>query len=292
MERFSRREFFKKLTPKFNKEAEEVNKERDVYPSEIEKYWTRRDFIKFIIGLSGAILLTASGIGVAKGKDSEKEIKQQQKTKENFIQRSQIIETINQEEQEIKRGGTQTQEIEEKIDLNQQQKIEEVKDSYAKTIIESNLLLAADIIAIKTLNALGIDHTKPIDKEELERIFKNTSISDVIAITFAGPLSEETIFRLLPSKIIDYLSRNKNSHWWEVGIPISFLFAFAHNLDFDEEGLKFQKAIPLSQFMGGLFYWYLMRERGFSHAVLAHSTHNATILAIGKLLYKIFPPKK
>jgi predicted RNA binding protein YcfA (HicA-like mRNA interferase family) len=44
--------------------------------------------------------------------------------------------------------------------------------------------------------------------------------------------------------------------------------------------------------MGGLFYWYLMRERGFSHAALAHSTHNATVLAIGKLLYKIFPPKK
>jgi hypothetical protein len=112
MEKFSRREFFKKLTPKFNKETEEVNKETDVYTSQIEKYWTRRDFIKFLIGLSGSILLTASGIGVVKGKDSEKEIsQQQQKTKENFIQRSQIIETTNQEGQEIKkRGYTNTRE--------------------------------------------------------------------------------------------------------------------------------------------------------------------------------------
>jgi hypothetical protein len=66
--------------------------------------------------------------------------------------------------------------LKKKIDLSQQQKIEEVKDSYARNVIESNLLLAAKIIAIKTLNASGIDHTKPIDKEELERILKNTSI--------------------------------------------------------------------------------------------------------------------
>ena len=105
-------------------------------------------------------------------------------------------------------------------------------------------------------------------------------------------LFPKTIFHLLPSKIIDQFSKDKKSHWWEVGILVSLLFGFAHNLDFDEGGLKFQKAMPLSQFMGGLFYWYLMRERGFSHAVLAHSTHNATVLAIGKLLYKIFPPKK
>lgn len=50
--------------------------------------------------------------------------------------------------------------------------------------------------------------------------------------------------------------------------------------------LELTKTVPLSQFMGGLFCWYLMREKGFSHAVLAHSINNATEYSIGKYLYE------
>ncbi|HEV7424713.1 MAG TPA: hypothetical protein VGO21_06045, partial [Candidatus Paceibacterota bacterium] len=66
-----------------------------------------------------------------------------------------------------------------------------------------------------------------------------------------------------------------------------------HNIELKKSlELKIHKSVPLSQFMGGLLYWYLMRERGYSHAVLAHSINNSVPFSIGALLFKIYPPEK
>ena len=79
----------------------------------------------------------------------------------------------------------------------------------------------------------------------------------------------------------------------EIGIPLSALFAYAHNIKRDKEGhvLGFDtEFIPLPQFIDGVFYWYLMRERGFSHAWLAHA-QKSTMIITANALMKVFPKK-
>jgi hypothetical protein len=50
---------------------------------------------------------------------------------------------------------------------------------------------------------------------------------------------------------------------WDVGIPLSIVFAYSHNIQKipTENGSKINFAtdsVPLSQFIGSLFLWYLM----------------------------------
>jgi hypothetical protein len=268
MERFSRREFFEKFIPKGGQESER----KDTFPSETEKIWSRRNFLEFLIGLSVALL--TGGIETAQSQEKDREQKFKDKeVKEHFAP---------QQTQMTKK---------EEIPLTSEKEIEEKGDSYIRTVIETQLMLIGENLANKVLRKLGLEPTRPLSEKEWQRILENTSIEDIIEAVLLAPGVEETLFRLIPSKFIDMLTKDKKSHRWEIGIPVSILFALCHKLGEIEEELKSKKTIPLSQFMGGVFLWYLMRERGFSHAVLAHSIHNATVLAIAKLLYKIFPKK-
>jgi hypothetical protein len=106
----------------------------------------------------------------------------------------------------------------------------------------------------------------------------------------AAPVLEEIIFRLLPSKVIDYISSNgglKDQNGeirWDVGIPVSLLFSGLHNIKKDGSGFS-ADVIPLQQFIGGLVLWYLQRKYGVDTAITAHATHNS--IWIGELLSKM-----
>lgn len=83
---------------------------------------------------------------------------------------------------------------------------------------------------------------------------------------------EETIFRLIPSIIVDQFT---NSVCWSVGVPVSVLFAYLHN----------RKAFSVSHLMGGLFLWYVMRTHGFATALAFHTLEN-TILLLPVLFWR------
>lgn len=182
--------------------------------------------------------------------------------------------------------------------------------SYGGTIIESSLVNASDAIAMEVFKRLGVNTEFPSkldlptepNKEQLDKYLD--SIPSVIAKgVVLAPLLEELIYRVAPSA---YAWEDEGKMRWDIGIPSAAIFALVHNLKTDKEietsddnrdqgskdiPVQFEKAVPVSQFMGGLFYWYLMRKRGYSHAVLAHSIHNSAVgaLNIADALNKRYP---
>lgn len=166
-------------------------------------------------------------------------------------------------------------------------KNEEEENSYTETIIGQSLMTVANILAISIFKKLEIECGNPsLSDEKLLEWLKEKPIEGIIKGGILDPACEEALFRALPSRFLD---KSDRSHRWEIGIPVSVLFALMHNIGEDKfEGLKFHKSVPICQFTGGLFFWYLMREKGYSHAVLAHSIGNTIPLSIGMLLYRIY----
>lgn len=92
-----------------------------------------------------------------------------------------------------------------------------------------------------------------------------------------GPLIEELLYRGLPGAI--------SKSWW-MGVPSSLAFGFQHNFYPERGKLKFSRTIPVPQIYGGLYFWWLQRQRGIAHSILAHSTQNLTLPA-ALLYYKV-----
>lgn len=163
-------------------------------------------------------------------------------------------------------------------------------ESYSETAIEQSLWIAAKVLTNHIFEELKINTgNASLSDEEIKRWVEKTPILPLFTSTMLGPLVEEFAWRALPSSMID---KNDNRINWNVGIPISAIFALSHNLKLKKElpGIEILgDSIPVTQFMGGLFYWYLMREKGYSHAVMAHSMSNTIPLAIATYLYKAYP---
>ena len=58
---------------------------------------------------------------------------------------------------------------------------------------------------------------------------------------------------------------------WTIGGLSTLLFSAAH------DGFM---SFPIQPLVSGAFSWYLMQEKGFIHAFLAHSTNNTLSLAL------------
>jgi membrane protease YdiL (CAAX protease family) len=119
------------------------------------------------------------------------------------------------------------------------------------------------------------------------------AVAALFASTIALPLNigEEAIFRKAVLEIFRG-DISQNSIGWNIGIPSAVLFALVHNIEFDFQKIKEEgllegardmffnlfslDEIPLPQFIGGLVYWYVFREKGIVHSTLAHSVTNAT----------------
>lgn len=90
---------------------------------------------------------------------------------------------------------------------------------------------------------------------------------------------EELLFRLGPSLLTNLFGATKGGVFWEVGVPIQYLFAVIHGTS-DKEGKRY---IPAPQFILGLFYWYLQRKKGVHHNVLSHIFSNQLIYMMERL---------
>ncbi|MCL5784086.1 MAG: CPBP family intramembrane metalloprotease [Patescibacteria group bacterium] len=119
------------------------------------------------------------------------------------------------------------------------------------------------------------------DPEEIAWAEANPGLS-LLYTTVGAPVSEEWIFRGVPNLLL----RRFNGTLWKVGVPIAALFSSVHNLKHDKASGQIElesNALPAYQFLSGLFLWKIVRERGYLHAVAAHSTINTLAVSINFL---------
>lgn len=140
-----------------------------------------------------------------------------------------------------------------------------IKETYeetqiGQTIAESTLVTIGKILILASNQSL---------RRKEPRIYINGPV-DAIEATTILPLLEEAVFRALPSYLIDQAGGKMGELYWQIGVPTSSAFAAIHGL----------KPIPLTHFLGGVYNWYVMRKRGYGHAVTAHATNNAIFLAL------------
>lgn len=168
----------------------------------------------------------------------------------------------------------------------------------ADTAVISALYSLSELISLPIIKALkipvGTAGSVCISDEMMRADFEAHLYKTLLSLSVVDPMTEEVIFRALPSFITDVIKGQSREVLWEVGIPVAGIFALYHNVGKDKDTEKtifVRDKIPLRQFAGGLFFWYLMRERGFPHAVVAHSITNSIPFTLGKMLYDVLPPK-
>jgi len=243
-------------------------------PKEETKEVSRRDFLRFLGATGAAVVLDSLA---TKKADAEEELKNTEKPLKNNEGKS----------EESKKENVDTN----KKDKNQVEQTDKNEQSYKETMVESGFFLVGNILTTAIFTKLGIPYGRSLSPEEIERIAENKgrTINQVIEGVVLAPVLEEAILRALPSSLIG----NNKELRWDIGIPTSALFALAHNFNVDEfDEIKFEKSIPITQFMSGLFYWYLMRKGGYSHAVLSHSLHNSIGIKIAGFLLSALPENK
>jgi len=88
------------------------------------------------------------------------------------------------------------------------------------------------------------------------------------SVAISGPALEESIYRLVPSSIANAFDAHGNA--WGLGTATSTAFALAHGIK-NKDG---DMVLPVPQLGLGMFAWWLQRNRGYTHALLAHSIVN------------------
>ena len=151
-----------------------------------------------------------------------------------------------------------------------------------RLICQTALIVCAEIIVsvplAAALQAVGVRFGNA-GADKLEALSKTAPGVMLVSACIVGPIVEEAIFRLLPSKLLDFANslrrkpESKNPAW-STGLVASALFAAAHGLS----------AIPIPQFLSGLFFWRTMRNYGYWGAVFCHAAQNGILLGVGYLL--------
>ena len=175
------------------------------------------------------------------------------------------------EEKKAKKGLNELEEIKEITD-------EKIDESYLETLGENMIVVFSKIVSVKMLEIMGLKKIGNSNADLLEQRLKEMPIDTTLKIVIKAPVFEELVYRLLPNL---FLSTEKKS-MWEVGIPVNLIFAYMHNFEINEDGnKKFDvENIPLPQFIAGCFYWYLIRHKGLSHSILAHSSANLVAIVL------------
>lgn len=231
--------------------------------------WSRRSFLKFLVALGPALTIGPSKTEASDSKD---------------IPSKKLEGAINKR---IEKVG------------DKYRPIEEQDQSKLRTAVEASLMLAGEFIAREVFAKMGFKGAISFEefKDDAQKTDTFLRLLFAMPAVILMPIIEEIFFRAVPSEVLAGRKyRGSKEKRWEMGIPVSILFALAHNLEKDKltDSMKlasFGEKIPLGQFIGGLFFWYLMREKGLSHAVIAHQVQNAEIIGIAEFLYQIFPKK-
>jgi membrane protease YdiL (CAAX protease family) len=160
---------------------------------------------------------------------------------------------------------------------------------YAITLIQTLTVLGISIAITNILNRSKIKTGNPSLQEELlsqeheaPAISKKESQLKIFGeAVFFAPLLEEALFRLIPAILFDFATSFKKHNDIPsnigIGLVTAAIFASVHNIVKDGSGrLKLNlTSIPVQSFIAGLFLWYLMKVKGFDHALLAHAFNNA-----------------
>lgn len=161
-------------------------------------------------------------------------------------------------------------------------KVRESKGSLVYTLGESVLFTFAQHIIGNGLDAADVPtgghaYTQDHALDEAER----NAVWDTCKKNAVIPLIEEAIFRLIPAAITD-----DDDMAWAHGMTANVFFSLIHNFDQDENGdyLAYYASVPALQFILGSYCWYLMKTRGFSHAVAAHCVYNMLIERCGDVI--------
>jgi len=186
---------------------------------------------------------------------------------------------FNKELQEINLPKTEDSQP---VDVNNN-KNETSLGSYFDTFVKNAVLIHIKGIANDVVKKAGFK-VGNANVEEIKQQFRDAPIDTTIMVCAIAPATEEALFRLIPSGFASLFSKDKNSAAIGIGTASSLLFAFTHNIIKENGKTKIAKNIPISHFLGGMFYWHLVRQKGFSHAVLAHSSNNAAAILIERLL--------
>lgn len=246
---------------------------------ETQRTWipslTRRQFLQVLVATSAA-LVAEHYLGV-------KPVSANETTHEQNLSQPKIEQVPPNTDKQPQLNQTKP---------SQQQSEISKEPSLTDTAIESALFTLAKIVSTPIVKGLKIPvGNAGFDQKKLKEFMEKPFYQSLLLVGGAVPLIEEAIFRALPQLIVRNGSKDSV---WEIGVPVSAIFALVHNFKTDEATGKSVFAtdkIPLYQFIGGLFFWKMMREKGFPHAVLAHSTVNSSVLTVGKILYEAFPNK-
>lgn len=165
-------------------------------------------------------------------------------------------------------------------------------DAYKQTILERLSVYALEIGTNKMVRKVGLNPGNAAITRDIVYTILDRPLPFILEIVGKAPLKEEALYRLWPSVLTDYITRllsETNNIHWDVGLPVSIIFAAMHNFVRDKNGqLHFNsKKIPISQGISGLYYWWLMRTRGFDHVLIAHSLTNSISLSTIFLSRKI-----
>lgn len=156
---------------------------------------------------------------------------------------------------------------------------------YTSVALQRLALLAASIGAGIGLSKRGIPiGAAQSEKERLEFVHQviEEPFESLIAGAVLAPIIEEICFRWLPYNVI--------GQSWKVGIPAAAFFALIHNhTEKDSFGIPWGEkvialdTIPLNQFVGGLFYWHLIRTYGINASIFAHGVNNTAAIVAAVL---------
>lgn len=183
----------------------------------------------------------------------------------------------------------------EPLDQVQQNSSMNESPSIIHTVFESQAVLAAELIAAPLVEKMGIKVGNAYIEKLVEdakqdaappQLDNSTVATVLLAAGVVQPIREELIFRGLPQLFL----RKRPGNQWKVGIPSALAFAFSHNLIKDRTTGRYSltlNRIPLPQFASGLYYWKIMRERGFIHAPVAHVSMNSAMMSVVGLIYHI-----
>ena len=154
------------------------------------------------------------------------------------------------------------------------------KGSYRETAIQQILVTASQFALSAALYSRAVE----VGNQGMLNTMVINFIKDYPLIFLAGtvvaaPLVEE-FSRYSASKLF----ARGGGRRWDMGIATSTVFALSHSFELaDLPHIGIRPSIPLPQFSGGMFAWYLLREKGYTHAAFGHALNNAIGFSIVQL---------
>ena len=146
------------------------------------------------------------------------------------------------------------------------------KHPYAATMGETALLFGLRYALQKAGDKVGVPlgHGRK-DNASINRFAEEHPVLAASSSTLGTPITEELIFRELPSRVLEKKGYDDGSLVSRrAKLAIAGIFAATH---------AGPDAIPVPQFIGGLNYNRIHKKRGVKASMLAHATNNALYVA-------------